>query len=211
MAAAASTAVEPANALTLTAQSDAASGWRAYQMTAKTWGRSRVTVTYADGSVQTIHYYVTKPASQAVGDMGTFLTSKAWFVDASDPFGRSPSVMTYDHELGRIVRTTALLEPGHDAGRRRQPEGGAAREQDGVDAGHQVVRRERVHLPRARRQAADVALRDGLVVVGRDGLRGGGLRKSRQGRLDAGNSKTGLGSGGLRNTESGAKDYGRRC
>ena len=102
-AAVSSTVVEPAGALTLTSQSDTASGWKAYSVAAKTWGRSRVTVTYADGTVQTIHYYVTKAANQVVSDMGTFLTTKDWYVDASDPFGRSPSVMTYDHELGQIV------------------------------------------------------------------------------------------------------------
>ena len=99
----ASTVVEPAGTLTLTGQSDTASGWKAYAVAAKTWGRSRVTVTYADGTVQTIHYYVTKAANQTISDMGTFLTTKDWYVDSSDPFGRSPSVMTYDHELGQIV------------------------------------------------------------------------------------------------------------
>jgi hypothetical protein len=96
-------AVEPANALIFTAQDDTPSGWKAYAVAGKTWGRARVTVTYADGTVQTIHYYVTKPAAQAIADMGTFLTTTAWYVDASDPFGRSPSVMTYDHDLGKIV------------------------------------------------------------------------------------------------------------
>jgi hypothetical protein len=99
----ASLAVEPANAMTFTAQDDTPGGWKAYAVSGKGWGRARVTVSYADGTVQTIHYYVTKPANQAIADMGTFLTSKAWFVNASDPFGRSPSVMTYDHDLGKIV------------------------------------------------------------------------------------------------------------
>ena len=75
-------------------------------MSGKTWGRSRLTVTYADGTAQTIHYYVTKAASQAVSDLGTFLTTKDWFVDSSDPFGRSPSAMTYDHEASKIVTQT---------------------------------------------------------------------------------------------------------
>jgi hypothetical protein len=98
-----STVVEPGGALTLTSQSATSGGWKAYLVTGNTWGRSRLTVTYADGTVQTIHYYVTKPAAQAVTDMGNFLTTTDWFVDSSDPFKRSPSVMTYDHELGRIV------------------------------------------------------------------------------------------------------------
>jgi len=78
-------------------------GWMAYRLTGKTWGRSRVTVTYEDGSTQTIHYFVIKPAAQAVADMGHFLTTRQWYVDANDPFHRSPSVMTYDREANQIV------------------------------------------------------------------------------------------------------------
>lgn len=78
-------------------------GWRAYTLKGKSWGRSRVIVTYDDRSVQTIHYFVIKPASQTVADMGHFLTTRDWFVDANDPFHRSPSVMTYDRELNQIV------------------------------------------------------------------------------------------------------------
>ncbi|HEY4157798.1 MAG TPA: DUF5695 domain-containing protein, partial [Polyangiaceae bacterium] len=95
--------VEPADALTVTSQPATPSGWQAYTVVGKTWGRSRLTVTYQDGTVQTIHYDVTKPAAQVATDLGNFLTTKDWFTAAGDPFGRSPSVMTYDHELGQIV------------------------------------------------------------------------------------------------------------
>lgn len=95
--------VEPANAIAFAAEAPTANGWKAYSLAAKTWGRSRVTVTYDDGTVQTIHYYVIKPAADAIADLGSFLTTKGWFTDSSDPFGRSPSVMTYDHELNTIV------------------------------------------------------------------------------------------------------------
>jgi hypothetical protein len=101
-----STSVEPSGALAVTSAGATGAGWKAYDVTGKLWGRSRLTVTYSDGAVQTIHYDVTKPASQAVSDMGTFLTTKDWFVDSNDPFGRSPSVMTYDHEAGKIVTQT---------------------------------------------------------------------------------------------------------
>lgn len=99
----AATVVEPEGALTLSRQDDTSGGWKAYAVVGKTWGRARLSVTYRDGTVQTIHYYVTKPAAQAVSDLGRFLTTKAWFVDSNDPFGRSPSVMTYDHELDQVV------------------------------------------------------------------------------------------------------------
>lgn len=67
------------------------------------WGRARVTVEYENGKVQTVHYLVTKPAAQAIGDLGRFLTTEQWFDDTSDPFGRAYSVMSYDYETRSIV------------------------------------------------------------------------------------------------------------
>ncbi|KAI8241253.1 hypothetical protein K4K55_012666 [Colletotrichum sp. SAR 10_96] len=67
------------------------------------FGRARLTITYDDGKIQTIHYYITKPATEALQDMGHFLTTKAYFTNASDPFGRAPSVMTYDCESDSVV------------------------------------------------------------------------------------------------------------
>ncbi|HVI80873.1 MAG TPA: DUF5695 domain-containing protein, partial [Candidatus Acidoferrum sp.] len=98
-----SIAVEPEGSLAVTGGSLRASGWRAYSVRGKTWGRSRLNVTYNDGTVQTINYFVIKPEQQAVADMGHFLTTKQWYVDSSDPFHRSPSVMTYDRETNQIV------------------------------------------------------------------------------------------------------------
>ncbi|KAM0278198.1 hypothetical protein ACHAQH_005313 [Verticillium albo-atrum] len=68
-----------------------------------TWGRVRLEIKYADGKVQTIHYFITKPTTEALADMGKFLFNEAWFTDESDPFNRTPSVMTYDYEVGAIV------------------------------------------------------------------------------------------------------------
>ncbi|KAI0202965.1 hypothetical protein F4808DRAFT_48662 [Astrocystis sublimbata] len=67
------------------------------------WGRVRLTVRYADDKIQTIHYHVTKASTEVLGDLGTFLTTKQWFNDTSDPFGRAYSIMTYDYEAGAIV------------------------------------------------------------------------------------------------------------
>jgi hypothetical protein len=55
-------------------------------------------VSYADGLEQTIHYRVIKPASAVVADLGRFLTTEQWFEDPDDPFGRSPSVISYDYD-----------------------------------------------------------------------------------------------------------------
>ncbi|HET7840871.1 MAG TPA: DUF5695 domain-containing protein, partial [Terriglobia bacterium] len=99
----ASVKVEPEGALTIRRDDPTAHGWKAFTLEGKTWGRARLTVTYADGLVQTIHYFVIKSEAQAVADMGRFLTTRQWFVDPNDPFHRSPSVMTYDREVNQIV------------------------------------------------------------------------------------------------------------
>ncbi len=99
----ASMKVEPERALSVREDGRLSSGWRSYTVRGKIWGRSRLTVTYSNGLTQTIHYFVIKPESQAVADMGHFLTSRQWYVDPKDPFHRSPSVMTYDREANQIV------------------------------------------------------------------------------------------------------------
>jgi len=98
-----SVAVEPAGALTVTADGTTEHGWLRYKIHGETWGRSRLTITWADGSVQTIPYRVIKAESQAVDDMGNFLFTKQWFDKPSDPFHRSPSNMSYDRMANAIV------------------------------------------------------------------------------------------------------------
>ena len=97
-----SLSVEPEAALSI-ARIAPSNGWAAYDVKGTQWGRSRLTITYQDGLVQTIQYFVTKPESEVVADMGHFLTTKQWYVDPNDPFHRSPSVMTYDREINQIV------------------------------------------------------------------------------------------------------------
>ncbi|KAF7329825.1 hypothetical protein MKEN_00245900 [Mycena kentingensis (nom. inval.)] len=97
--------VSPANALTWTSNSDgSAAGWAGFTVTPHTWGRSRLTVTYVDGTVQTLHYYVTNGATQAISNLGNFLTTNQWFNDPSDPFRRSPSIISYDRQVNAVVR-----------------------------------------------------------------------------------------------------------
>ncbi len=94
--------VTPADALTLTKVAGP-QGWNRWRVTGTGWGRARVAITYADGSVQSVHYYVTKPLAQVAADLGRFSTTKQWFDDAGDPFKRAPSILTYDREANRIV------------------------------------------------------------------------------------------------------------
>jgi hypothetical protein len=96
-----SMAVEPADAIDIRKDKPTAEGWQAYTLRAQGWGRARLTVTYEDGLRQSISYYLTKPAMQAVNDLGRFLMTKQWFVDPDDPFHRSPSVISYDREKDR--------------------------------------------------------------------------------------------------------------
>lgn len=95
--------VEPPGAIDIHKNSPARNGQSAYTLQGKTWGRARVTVTYEDGTLQTIHYFVIKPAAEAVADLGRFLTTKQWFTDTDDPFQRAPSVMSFDRETNRSV------------------------------------------------------------------------------------------------------------
>jgi hypothetical protein len=94
---------EPNGAITATQTKTTPGGWQTFSLRETGWGRVRLTVKYADGSVQTIHYYLTKPAATAVADLGHFLTTKQWYENPNDPFGRSPSVMTYDRETNKLV------------------------------------------------------------------------------------------------------------
>ena len=94
---------EPFDSLTLAQGAPTKSGQLQYTVRGKRFGRARLTVSYSDGTSQTIHYYVTKPAAETVANMGNFLTTKAWYTDETDPFKRAPSVMTYDRANNRIV------------------------------------------------------------------------------------------------------------
>jgi hypothetical protein len=95
--------VEPSGALEVAAAGTTPHGWLAYDVRGLLWGRARLAVTYADGSVQTIHYKVIKPQVQVVADIGRFLTTEQWFERPDDPFGRSPSIISYDYEERRQV------------------------------------------------------------------------------------------------------------
>src|SRR3546814_13326055 len=52
---------------------------------------------------QAVSYYVTKPADAVVADLGRFATTSQWYEGRNDPFGRSPAILTYDKEAGKIV------------------------------------------------------------------------------------------------------------
>jgi len=95
--------VEPETALDFHGAGYTENGWVIYTVRGLEWGRARFTVTYLDGLQQTIHYKIIKPATDVVSDMGRFLTTEQWYENPDDPFGRSPSVISYDHDERRQV------------------------------------------------------------------------------------------------------------
>lgn len=95
--------VEPAGALDIERVPHATPGWERLRLRAQGFGRARLTLVYADGLRQTVHYHRTLPAAQVVDRLGQFLYSKQWFESADDPFGRSPSIISYDREANAPV------------------------------------------------------------------------------------------------------------
>lgn len=89
--------VDPAAALDLQEGEPTENGWQRYTVRGRTWGRARVTLTYDDGTTQAVNYKVIKAERQVMDDLGEFLTTEQWFNPEKDPFGRSPSVISYDY------------------------------------------------------------------------------------------------------------------
>lgn len=94
---------EPADAISVYDDGDVAGKWHAYTVHGTQWGRARLVITYADGTVQSINYRSIKPEQEVVADMGRFLFHQQWFVDPNDPFHRSPSIISYDNETGKQI------------------------------------------------------------------------------------------------------------
>ncbi len=94
----ASIKVEPKGALVIEEAGNTASEKKKYMVQGKKWGRARLTITYKNGVEQTVNYKVIKPEAEMVKDFGHFLTTEQWFDDPNDPFGRSPSAISYDYE-----------------------------------------------------------------------------------------------------------------
>jgi len=94
---------EPVGAVTIQDNGRNAAGLHAYTLHGKQWGRFRLVVTYADGTVQSIGYRTIKPEIETIADMGRFLFHQQWFDQANDPFHRSPSIISYDDEAGKQV------------------------------------------------------------------------------------------------------------
>ena len=93
----------------LEAVREAGGAWARYQVRAHGWGPARLTLTYADGQVQTVSYFITKPLDRVMADLGHFATTAQWFEGPGDPFHRSPAILSYDREANRIVTQDARV------------------------------------------------------------------------------------------------------
>ena len=102
-------AVDPAGALELIPRAVTPSGWQDYAVQGKHWGRVRLTLTYEDGLQQSIQYFVTESARDVARALGDFSFTRQWYENPSDPFHRSPSVMSYDREANKIVTQDARV------------------------------------------------------------------------------------------------------
>lgn len=94
--------VFPKNAMALES-STIQNGWHKYNVKGNVYGRSRVTITYANGEVQTVHYKVILPESTTISNYGKFLNNKQWFEQNDPYFHRAPGYITYDNEEKKQV------------------------------------------------------------------------------------------------------------
>ncbi len=97
--------MEPEGSLKIEKRATTKNGWKNYQVQGLKWGRSRLTVEYDDGLIQTINYKVIKSQSKVLAGLGSFLTTKQWFDKKNDPFDRNPSIISYDYFAKKQVTT----------------------------------------------------------------------------------------------------------
>jgi hypothetical protein len=158
--------VQPAGALAVDA-AGIAGGWNRYAIRGLSWGRARLSITYANGRTQVVNYFVTKPAAEVARDLGAFTTTKQFFDDAADPFRRAPAILSADRDAGLLSQDTRVWIAG------MSDEAGAGslvaavmKQLDNPDAG-EIARLERV---------VNETVAGKLQVI--DGPHAGGVKKS---------------------------------
>ena len=95
----------PVGALTTESIGTFQTTWQGFTISPSTnaFGRVALNITYDDGTVQTVQYFITHSGPQALGEAGNFLTTTQWYNDTSDPFHRAPSPLSYDHSVNEFV------------------------------------------------------------------------------------------------------------
>ncbi|WP_200977599.1 DUF5695 domain-containing protein [Echinicola sp. 20G] len=95
--------IYPKGSLTVHKEKSKDADWSGYTIRGEKWGRSRLTVKYKDGTLQTIQYKVIKPETNVLNDLGNFLTNEQWYENPDDFFDRNHSVISYDYEERKKV------------------------------------------------------------------------------------------------------------
>lgn len=89
--------VEPAGALVLVPLAGG-SGFSVRVGTGS--GRVRVTVQYADGIKQHVHFFAHPDGPAHVAKYASFLSERAWYTDGNDAFHRAPAFLNWDSRIG---------------------------------------------------------------------------------------------------------------
>ncbi|KAK5174560.1 uncharacterized protein LTR77_001641 [Saxophila tyrrhenica] len=97
--------VYPKHALSVAGCGTYDNSWKGFDVTAslKAFGRVRLDIVYEDGTHQAVHYWIAHSSPKAVSELGSFLTHEQWYTNTSDPFGRAPSVITYNRTADDYV------------------------------------------------------------------------------------------------------------
>ena len=113
--------------LTVSVGPSAGGGFERLDLSAVGYGKSRVVVTFSDGSTAVAHYNILPPFATQVAALGTHLADVAWLPrEYPDPFGRSASVMPWDRSIcaesgepcGHVINDARAYDSGlsDDAG-----------------------------------------------------------------------------------------------
>lgn len=99
--------VDPPGILDIKTNSEGKNGYVGYTLTVPSSqglpARARIMINYEDSISQTVHYFLTQPSTQTISNLGDFLINTQWFENSTDPFGRSPSVLSYDRQVNAHV------------------------------------------------------------------------------------------------------------
>lgn len=98
--------VDPVDALTVT---ETSSGLYDVTPSTSAFGRVKLTIAYTSGQIQTVHYYIVKSGPDHLAALGNFLTTESYYTNTSDPFGRAPSVISYDYSVKAPVLQDARV------------------------------------------------------------------------------------------------------
>ncbi|KKA17917.1 Uncharacterized protein T310_8146 [Rasamsonia emersonii CBS 393.64] len=97
--------VYPRGALSITPMGESGGPWMRFGVSPSpdVFGRSRIEVVYDNGMRHSLHYYITESGPESLARLGRFLSERQWISNMSDPFGRIPSIITYDHSVNNYV------------------------------------------------------------------------------------------------------------